>query len=795
MAAEDKVRDWRIIKTRWDNVVNYNYSNIENCRFLEWPYTELQSTFDRDDSWVEKRYPYTALYSNLPTGWYITDSIRIFNDWCKDVADKTYYMWKSFDGSKMKIYANDVYQCNIFEIAQQVPLCTCECWYDRFIPVTWPTNWDWYDLAGTQINERKTYKYTRNIGEWTSTDWQTEVLDGIVWVEWTYTHQWATSTYEERIAHYQWDTYIDFWWTQANLDDEISNWGIAIWDYIVAHDIDWGDAPTLTEPNGYWVITQINVVTWFQDGKIRVANPRTGFFVGNNGLQSIYQTKGTNIKFRRYKDWWETFAVVWCDGIYHFDGNSTNYESLLKVVKNGSNECWEQVNVNNGVISFITKNWFINYWGVGTQQYYFSSLNTRNIGKLTALATFNNYTVWFTRNSLSVVAYWIDQITWVNWQVFDTDSTRGIWSRDAYSTSIEWLKMIDSDRNFVYITLEPTNYWTFKVKLEDRSDGIKQHLRKIRKWDNVSITEDGNEINIIIQGRYWDWNRQTKTKMLIFDKFQKVWHIHTTWLVIKRKVYDEFLGERVYSNKYPWRPYNVWDWYVTDRIPYVQKLEAMLYSDKQKTIFNQVFLKDLIFSIGNRTRTNVWSTKFTMSANNWHWKPIYELDDITQVKYIENLNNVLFNKLVKPTEDANRLLTNCGSYINPCEWSLDIKHDDLYDDVEDTVCFTQEEKVFEDYWVCVDDKKHYLSEMALIDTQVPHTKTLFHWYHISITADKNDSFHTGWFMWIYSMSAIWDNNPLVKNDWDCVSCKKWEIGNCPECDTEVNHPDAECKVS
>lgn len=775
MAQEPKLRDWRILKSRWGNTLNYNFSNIENCRFLEPPYVQLDATFDRDDSYVEKRYPYRTIYSSMPTNGNITDTIRIYESNCDRTTFNKYYLWKNKAGDKLRVYKQIFWDC---EVIQTWEYCTCPCWYDKFTEISWPIDANNTSLQGSQINEWKTIIYKRqNWWERSST-----TIDWIEWVEWDSSYVDGWITYEERRLFVQWDSYVDFWWTQAQLDLEVAWWEFAIGRYIVAYDINGGSAPTIQNPNGYGTITQINTITWFEDGKVKVANARQGFFVGNNWLQSVYQTEGTNVVFRVFKDRWDTFGFTDCTWFKQW-----TWDGFLTMVKNWSNKCRENVNNNNGVLSFVTQNWFINYGWVGTLQYFFNVLQSRNIGKLVELTTFDQYTVWFTQNTLKVAAFTISNAG-VTWQVYNTDSTRGIRWKGAYSVSMEWLKMIDSQRNFWYITLEPTQYWTFKMKWEDKSDWIRQHLSKIQDEDDVSVFEDGNEIRIIITSHKKGWYLH-RTKSLIYDKFMAVRHIHTSLACeIRYKKYDEYLGQNVWTDRYPGVGDNTQD--ANGWAPFEQKIEWFLVSNKEKTSFQQCTLKDFFLLIGNRTRASKWLTTFTLDHLTNCWKPTYRLDDPSSICYLKMLDDIRNWDLVTPTQDALNLLEECGIYNDECSNSQVIAHEDHRDDLDPpSLCLKRDEQIFEDYGVCVNNKKYYLSEFTKAEIILPLSNIACLWYKFTISAKWVDSFHTGWFMWYYMLDDFTTTDDLMcEQRRACKECDKIDCN----CSPKVNEEWAWC---
>jgi hypothetical protein len=79
-------------------------------------------------------------------------------------------------------------------------------------------------------------------------------------------------------------------------------------------------------------------------------------------------------------------------------------------------------------------------------------------------------------------------------------------------------------------------------------------------------------------------------------------------------------------------------------------------------------------------------------------------------------------------------LSDCGSYKDQCDGNIDVKEPDFREDRTPIECFINEEIVFEDYGVCVDDKKHYISQFSIMDISLPLSNVYHYGYKMTIEA-------------------------------------------------------------
>lgn len=765
--AETKIRDWRLLKTRWSNTTNTNFDELLNCKLVKPPYDRW---FDSEEYWVKKRNPYKTMFCDTaPVWWYFTDEIRLYPNGCTANDPEIFYMRKSSDWQLMRIYRKD--GCDLEDVSNWEWFCTCPCWYDKFTPIR-SFLWTWVlicNFIGEQVNWRKTYIYTRK--EWGV--WTTTIEDWLVGAEWDRDYTIAGEKYEERRVFIRDQDYFRTQCDPWTLASHQTSGSINIGDFIVTDQIVGGTAPTLANPNGYWAVVQIKTITWIDWSNILVDSPWEGFFVGNNGLQSVYQTVGTNVAYRIYQDRWDTFLITTCEWLRQW-----TWSIFVLVVRNGDPRfCWNNVNNNNWVISYQNKLWYINFWGVGTQQYLFNALNTINIGNPQSIVTFDQYTIWFWFDFMSIVSFWVSNTTGVFGRVSTTDYTRGIRSKDSYNVSLEWLKVITNDRRLVYLTIKPSSDWSrFSVLPEDKSEWIRDHLDKIQNGDEVAIYEDSNEMRIIITGQFRGGGFSTKTKMIIYDKNIGVWHTHESCAaVIKRRRFGEYLGEAIFTNDFLWVSDDDCDW----GSPYNQRVSGTLITNTDSTGYQHKNLKEFHLLLGDESVMTDWLSSFRLDYFTSCYRPVFINTKPSWLCYLNMLKDIRNGDMVKPTKDSLTLLTECSNYFHECKGSSSFEWQSITDD-----CWFVTEKIHEDYCVCIDDRRYYLSPFTRVDVNLPYSQPEALWYQFSIEAKWADSIHMWWFVGEYTIGSTSSTETYCEQSRDCTDCGRKDC----DCDKIQNEP-------
>lgn len=750
--------------------VNNAYHRIENSSITKFPYSNgLWET----SAWIDKRYGYKPKTCFFPVGGKVMDSIkikqpRIYNangvksNECDD--DYTiYYLWVSDDQKTMQVFKYDAEFCDYVSVSNQI-YCTRPCGFHKFTKTVWPrwtprtiglsttgNNWIQENIVFTTISTR------------TNTNtWFTEVVTDYIGPIGTFNYEENGQQITKVVT--QSGQAIGRFETGTQISSSTNP--ISVGDYIIAYDYNdtpWIPFPSQDAPDGKWVITTMNVVTNVRETGFDVKTPWPSFFPK--------QKFGKDIVYKVLPDRWEVFLIATCDGIYQWIDDS---ELFILVTDLGY--ATESININNGVLNYIDKQWNLTYGWVGINQYLFSAINILPAGKPELTVTFKWYTLIFNNDELKV-AYFNYKDWKYDWIISLADFTSWLRSKDSYCIYENDFWFLAKDKQIYALSITPTSTGLFETKLQTISDKIPwlyAELQNIIDGDEVQLSNDSQELKVFINGKYRLSQTQDKTKIIIYDNKYKFWHIHTLKdIIIKQKKYWEYLGETIYLNDCVTYADNDTSWFACDATPqpYTQKIELYFGENEVNSAGISMWKEKRLYStiqmlLGKDTRMTNYLSSFTMEMFTNSYRTRYRIDTPETMTYVKMINDIRTGNRVWPSKEAMKYLTLCTNYTDPCSDSGN-KLDELYD----SGCGCLKYREFADFWLCIENKKYYLSDFAKVHIDIPQDWA--NMYKFTLEAKGADRISFGWLIIPY-----WENRP---EDTQIYNQSVWKCEGCTEC--------------
>lgn len=439
--------------------------------------------------------------------------------------------------------------------------------------------------------------------------------------------------------------------------------------------------------------------------------------------------------------------------------------------------------------SMVSYNWFLTYyydkwwvisygWKWTNQMYWFATQYIPVSKDLLRIVSFWNYLLWLANESITACTITTitdstikpPTISYV-WTSQDVMYWEGIFSENSYDITEEWLFMVTNNRRFGSLSLSsPWAYYgnqNIESDFKDMSEWIVGHLKEIQDDDKVGVEIDGREIRIYINWTTYNSPVYNKTKILIYNRYYKFWHVHISLNDVITG-YEWGYGKWYYTWRhayvYCWRK----DWSWTQLFDYDQKIQMYLWENTDGAQFHTYkklhFAKILLWF---NTKAHNASTIFTLDSYRYWYKPVFQIDNIEDVKYVAMINAINDGQLREPSDCEKSILQECTNFNSPCDGSRA--------DIEEDVCWN---RIWtEDYWICVDDTKYFLSPFA--NVYIPLNLDRFaELFRITIEAKWEDRIETcGMLIW-YETQLPSRQTPDTGNIWTCTKCST-DIEPCP----------------
>ena len=561
-------------------------------------------------------------------------------------------------------------------------------------------------------------------------------------------------------------------WTQ--IDWNYANWWDSVnpWDYIYCYD-----NKSLFE---LWVsgipgsVAKVN----YRD----VTSPEKLNTTGRPGFAGS-QLEGKDMKYYIFPEITEVFLFSTKNWVvcWHYDDYTTTPGSVA-IFTNvwQSTEAFSSMVEHNGFLAYYYDKWgIISYGGQGTDQMYWFATQYIPISKdILNITSFGNYLVAMAKDS--IVACTITTITDTTvtpasieyvWGSQNVMQWEGLFSDSSYDVTEEWLFMITNQKRFGNLSLSsPGAYYgnqNIESKFNDMSEWIKWHLDLIQDDDDVWVKIDNREIRIFINWTTYNSPLYNKTKILIYDRLYKIRHVHISLnTVINGYENWYFLGNRPYE--YCGRK----DWYyiiiyweelnklIFKEFDYDQKIQMYFWETTdaaQIHTYKKLHFAKLLLWFNTKAHNN--TTIFTLESYRYWYKPVFQINNIEDVRYVAMINAIEEHELFEPSDCEVSLLQECSNFIYPCEWS--------WADLEEDLCWNRIRT--EDYWICIDDNKYFLS--PFVNVYIPLNLDRFaELYRITIEAKWEDRLET-WGMLIWFETQLPSRQtPDTGNTWTCPKC-------------------------
>lgn len=689
--------------------INKKYSLIENCDIVKPPFDDKLSV---SSFWLNKRKWFRPV--NGLTGWTVTDVIEINNE--KDGSTSKYMMRLEESTQKIKIYKID--WCGYTQIWSDLP---------------YRLDWDYRFIKTKFVKWKRKSLFTDAIS--------------FLWADWVQNN-------------YSWEDFSEVVYGAFKADKKLcynredTNWNdwIRVWDYLFVSSIDRYKSNT-------WISWQVAVITWsLSENELLLRTARAWL----DAKEPVW----TGCNYSVYPERWDVFLVDTDSWLKLWTDDSQDFLDIDFSGRQSSS-----LNINNGIISYINEYWYLNYGWVGTQQF-LSSLYQQVFvwSDVVTAATFQEYTLLFKKDSLSVIRYSFSDTWNLTYSYVWTNLNIWIFSKYSYASYRSNFYFLWSDKRLYALSVKPTAYWTYETDLQDMSALIKWELENIRKQDKVYLQADEQELIIFQNTNHNEW-KISKTKILIFNKDYQFRHRRTACnLVLISKKLNYYIWSWLFHYC------GLVDWISEDT--YTQKIEAYVWSadeGSQISMRQDKVIKELAFfmsynsyisndnfSITVDTYTNWLQLKYRMSDPEW-WN-----DGEGWFEYIKLLKKFRAWLLTRPTEDMQLLSSGCMKYLSDCEKSGSII--DVEYTVDSETCWCPPEPMkLEDYCICYESKKYFLSPFAKIFYNMAE-EVVANMYKITIEAKWYDDLGFGWLVVPYFVNSVSDKATFFPNIWSCNEC-------------------------
>lgn len=762
--------NYRDLVLSWQ--INDKFHDIVNFEIVKNPYSRKLS---KTSFFLKTRKWMLDWLEGLPEWWEITDAIELFNE-DTDTYDTYIMRVDDFNRNQMRIFK--VNWCTATQIWK--PQCVKKWGYFKFIKtkfVKWKPrnvyadlipeiNWtDWI-----QVNKVSYTTKDYNVSTWAvtsqTTTWESELEFSEPITLWN--DAWVRTVVNNPPDWQFGLPDLTWWWlVWHEFNFEPISWAInwiQTWDYLLVYWVVWG-----TQQWVYWVPTQVNVVTWKVDNLTLDVRSAWAWFYPK-------QYTWIGCKFRVYPERWDVFLIDTCEWLKLRTRDMDDALLDDDFVHTGfsyepSRNLWE----NAWIITSINKTWYLKYWQYETLKFYSSLSQEVYIWTdVIATPTFQEYTLLFRKKSLSVIRFQFNTTTWrLEYQYAPTDLNIWLFSKDAYDLYRSSFYFIWSNKRLYALSIKASTTWIYETDLQDMSAIIKWELDNIWDTDKVYLQATEQNLKIFIVWDFRDNWRPIKTKVLIFDKDYQFRH---KWELCNTVVTKEFNG------KYLWERYFSHCWYSDEWNPYESRIEAFLWENEVASPANMFQSKNItwwFFALWQWSYLTDWNFYVQVDMYTNSLKPTFRIDNPESqywIDYVKLLKRFRTWELTKPSEDMMQIISSCSNYENPCAWSWD-SYDILVD--SDECWCPQEVPKIDDYCVCIDDKKYFLSPFSVVNFNMKWDNNWSKLFKVSFVAKWGDILEFGWAVIPYWINPVEDKEMMYPNQWECQSCKDDDPCKCP----------------
>lgn len=660
---------------------------------------------------------------------------------------------------------------------------------------------EWYDI--TDIVNIWDFLYYLSINKWawvleiyreTIATWDLYLITTDSWSAWMAESFVITNFVSGKPKQlYVWDSDVD-----ANIGIQVNDPSTMLWSFKDESVSDWTNTWNYNSwedsinPWDYIYVYDIstNFVSWVSGipwtvGRVWSINEDDVTIINVQSLWpnfSATQTEGNKCKYYVFPKIWEVilFATTSWIKCLHYDDIDVSWDVIITDV--WQTDKWYSALVeHNWFITYYNQEWWVvSYWWVWTNQlnWFFSQYIPINKNVIN-MASFSWYLLALSKNNITACTISpTESPTWAAyvWIAQTVMNKEWIWSKNSFDVSELWMFIVTSDKRFWALSLSApwAYYWNNNIepKFTPMSEWIQWHLDLLEEWDEVSVSIRNDEIRIYIN---WDTPESwvlNKTKILIYDMTWKFWRTHISYNAIVKwwkhmswipwTIDNLFLWDTCYN--YCWRRDSNcrwWEFYYDQEFSWFlwEMTEWSIISIYKKLHYAKLLLW-LNCSLHNATTT------LQVDKYMYWYKPVYMIDNIESVRYINMINAINDWEDIEPSDCEVSLLEECSNYTNPCEWSWATDDEDA--------CW--EDIYKEDYGICIDSNKYFLSPFANI--YVPLNLWMFsELFKFTFKATWEDRIHFGWnIIWYESQLPSWIN-PDWLNSRLCTECL-WDVKPC-----------------
>ena len=565
----------------------------------------------------------------------------------------------------------------------------------------------------------------------------------------------AWARWVKKISWYKWKIiWVNLWTTeepnrvQRFVDEDWQEF--SPWDYLYIKCWD-----STANASAFWQVREIIKVN--TDWTISLSSPF---------LWIIAPYTLENIEFEVYEDYWEVILYPTCNGMMMI--NPYNQYTSSVCWTQSSTTCIKSIIQNNWNIMYLNDRWFLSYSQWWMNNLYFNASSTLSLWpQVINAVNFKRNVIYFWNDFTWVVYQNILQDWTITYNQYQLSETKWVRSNNSYMVDDDAFIMLSNDKRLYSVSLVANGQY-FELRMEDISDLFRWDLDLIQPWDEVYISKYHNEIRIhIVWGIIQDIDN--RTKMLIFDKDYKFYHIHTVCCdKITKSCWDLFLWSWIFARcwyedcwftnaewEYEWWSYydqiiSLTLWTLENNWTWIDPLRPKKIS----------YLKTLIWP---SIITDSTSISYTVDRDCYKWQ--YQIRDFKNC-FIDNWNKAYQWLEIEPDECIIDDLQECQNIKQPCLW-IELQE-------EETVCRCPlEKKDKQDYCICYKDNSYFLSDTYSIVSKYETKRSTI--ISIEWRAWWWDDIYYQWMVWrVHLLDYDNDyNENVIENEKCCYdTCEK-----------------------